>query len=95
MKSEQQYLLRSLPLSTRKTFTQPPNETFLQYVNELVATAVRRENLYGKHDMNDIRIKELDESIRQTMRGYWDSRQLAILHDLAFHSTSLLKLHGR
>lgn len=47
-----------------------------------------------KYDPNAILMKGLKRSIRQGMRGYWNSKKSASLHDLAFHATSLLKLHG-
>lgn len=75
-------------------FTQPPNKTPLQYVEELVEKALRREDVYGKHDLNEIFIKRLDKSTKKTTRCYWDTRQSVILLDSAFHATSLLKLQG-
>lgn len=76
------------------TFTQPLNKTPSQDAEKLVLKALRSGDVYGGHELEEIFIQKLDKSIRQCLRGYWGLRQLATLHDLAFHATSLLKLQG-
>lgn len=75
-------------------FSEPPNKTQPQYTEELVAKALWCEDVYEEHDLNKVFIKRLDMDIRQSMRGYWASRESASLYNLAFHPTSLLKLQG-
>lgn len=75
-------------------FSQPSNKTTSLYAEELVAKALRCGEVYGEHDLNLFFIKELDKSIRQSMRGYWASRKSPSPYDVAFHATSLFKLQG-
>lgn len=47
---------------------------------------------YEEHDLNEKFTKWLDTSIRQSIGGYWASRQRASLYDSASHATLPLKL---
>lgn len=44
-----------------------------------------------EHDLNEIIIEGLDESIRQSMKGCWALCKTGSLYDLEFRATSFLK----
>lgn len=75
-------------------FTQPPNKTTSHYAGELAAKTHRCGDLFMEHDWNEMFIRELDNPMPQTMRSYWALRKSAILRNLIFRATSLLKLRG-
>lgn len=58
---------------------------------KLAAKALRCEDVYEKHDINEIFIKEIEKSIQQSMRWYCVSSQSPSLQNLAFHVSSFLK----
>lgn len=50
-------------------FFQPPNKNPMQYAEEQVTKATQCDDVYDGHGLNDIFIKELDNCVRQNMRG--------------------------
>lgn len=51
------------------------------------------KDVYKEQNLNKIFSKALDTSIRQIMRGYWNTQnKTASLYDLDLHATTLLKL---
>lgn len=75
-------------------FTQSAQKTTSQYAKELVAKSLWWKDVYKEHALKGILIKELDKSIRQSIRGHLASGQLASLRNLAFPATSLLIFRG-
>lgn len=74
------------------TFIQPPNHNPSQYVEKLVANTLRCGDAYEEQDRNEILIKVIDKSIRQSIKRCWSTPKIASLHPLTFHEKSILKL---
>lgn len=70
-----------------------PNKTPLKCAEKFVARAFRDGDVYEEYDLNEIFMKGLDTSIRQSIKGYKASGQSASLNGVAFYATLLLKLY--
>lgn len=56
-------------------FSQVPDKPLSKYPEKLVAKTLCCGDTYEEHDRNEIFIERLRKFIRNSMGGYWDSRQ--------------------
>lgn len=73
-------------------FTQPSNKSPTKYDEAPCNVVLRCNQVYDEYVLKSKIIEGLSESIHQSMRSYWGSKDNAAVHDLASHAMSLTKL---
>lgn len=75
-------------------FIQPPNKIPSQYAEKLLDRTLRCGSVHEEQLSKELFFKELDKSIRQSMKEYWSTQKSVSHYDTDYHALLLLKLQG-
>lgn len=71
-------------------YTQSASMTLTKYADDFYSKSCKVADVYDESTLKDIFIEDVDSSICQSLREYWDSNLEAILTNIAFKAQPLI-----
>lgn len=66
------------------------DKTSTQHAKKVMAKTLRCGDVYEEQVLNEVFIKRIAQSIKQSMREYWSTKKAVNINALAFHASLLV-----